>query len=87
MARVFTTKFNFNHKLYDAIITIINSDEKPSFNVRILDVELHELIPNGHLNYQGKDGFKNLAASENQLTQSLVNCVAASIEQHLVTTP
>ena len=86
MARVFTTKFNFNHKLYDAIITIINSDGKSSFNVRLLDIELHELIPNGHLNYQGKDGFKDVATSENHLAQSLVNSVAASIEQHLVTT-
>jgi hypothetical protein len=87
MARVFTTKFNFNHKIYDAIITILNTDGRPNFNIRLLDVELHELIPNGHLKYEGKDGFKDLAATENQVTQSLMSCLAASIENHLITTP
>jgi hypothetical protein len=86
MARIFTTKFNFNHKAYDAIITLISSDGKTSFNVKLLDAELHDLIPNGHLNYEGQDGFKQLGFEDNHLAQSLMNCVAKSIEQHLVST-
>ena len=87
MARIFTTKFNFNHKIYDAIITLINTEGNTSFNVRLLDAELHELIPNGHVNYEGRDGFKNLDTVDNHLAQSLMNCIAASIEHHLVSTP
>jgi hypothetical protein len=86
MARIFTTKFNFNHKIYDAIITVLNSDGKASFNVRLLDVELHELVPNGHLQYQGDDGLKNIETGDNHLVQSLMNSIAVSIEQHLILT-
>jgi hypothetical protein len=84
MARIFTTKFNFNHKEYDAIITVVDSDGKTSFNVRLLDVELHELVPDGHLNYHGRDSISNAANESGHPAQSLMNSIAASIEQHLV---
>jgi hypothetical protein len=86
MARIFTTKFNFNDKEYDAIITVIDSNGRTSFNVRLLDVELHELVPDGHLNYQGRDTISKAANESDHSVQSLMNSIAASIEQHLVLT-
>jgi hypothetical protein len=86
MARIFTTKFNFNDKEYDAIITVIDSNGRTSFNVRLLDVELHELVPDGHLNYQGRDTINKAANESDHSVQLLMNSIAASIEQHLVLT-
>ena len=86
MARIFTTKFNFNHKLYDAIITSVQNDGKSSFHIRLLDTELYDLIPNGQLDYHERYGFKNHELTNNQLALSLMNSVAASIEHHLSVT-
>jgi hypothetical protein len=86
MARIFTTRFNFNHKLYDAIITSIQSDGKKGFHIRLLDTELYDLIPNGQFDYDERDGFKNGELKDNHLAQALMNSVAASIDQHLTVT-
>lgn len=86
MARVFTTRFNFNHQMYDALVTVISTDGHLNFNIRLMDSELFELLPDGHFNYVGKDGFKEVR-SENQLTQSLVNSIAVAIESHLSVQP
>lgn len=86
MARVFTTRFNFNHQMYDALVTVISTDGHLNFNIRLMDSELFELLPDGHFNYVGKDGFKEVQ-SENQLTQSLVSSIAVAIESHLSVQP
>lgn len=83
MARIFTTKFTFNHQVYDAIVTILSNDGKLNFNIRVLDLELQELLPGGNIHYEGKEGFKNLKVN-NQLTHSLIKCIADSVEHHLV---
>ena len=72
MARVFTTRFPFNHQMYDAIVTV--------------DTELAQLLPDGHLNYSGKDGFKEIIP-DNQLAETLIKSIAVSIEQHLTILP
>jgi len=82
MARIFTTKFKYNLKEYDAIITVIDSNGKTSFNVRLLDVELLELVPDGYLNYQGRESINKSAESDHPV-QSLMNSIATSIEEHL----
>jgi hypothetical protein len=82
MARVFTTHFSFNHQTYDAIITVISNDGRLNFTIRLMDNELFELLPDGHINYTDKDGFKNIHA-DNQLTQSLIQSIAVSIDNHL----
>jgi len=86
MARIFTTRFTFNEKLYDAIVTMITSDGKLNFSIRLLDDGLHDLFPGGQIRYEGKEGFKNVQAND-QLAQSLIHCLASSIEQHLVIQP
>jgi hypothetical protein len=83
MARIFTTKFNFNEQAYDAIVTVVTTDEKPTFNIKVLDAELFDLIPGGHIRYQGEEGFKGLQV-KNELAQSLMHSIALSIEDHLV---
>lgn len=86
MARVFTTRFNFNHQTYDAIVTIISNEGHLNFNIRLMDSELYELLPEGHINYTGKNGFRNIQA-ENHLVQSLINSIASSIDRHLTFQP
>ena len=83
MARIFTTKFNFNEQVYDAIVTVITADEKLNFNIKVLDAELFDLIPGGHIRYQGEEGFKDLKV-KNEMAQSLMHSIALSIEDHLV---
>ena len=86
MARVFTTRFTFNRQVYDAIVTVISKAGGLNFNIRLMDTELFELLPDGHLNYTGKDGFKELQA-ENHLTQALIQSIAISVDQHLTIQP
>ena len=83
MSRIFTTKFNFNEQAYDAIVTVVTTDEKPTFNIKVLDAELFDLIPGGHILYQGEEGFKDLQV-KNELAQSLVHSIVHSIEDHMV---
>jgi len=86
MARVFTTRFAFNHQMYDAIVTIISRHGQLNFNIRVMDSELSQLLPGGNLNYHGKDGFKTITA-DNQLAENLIQSIAVSIEQHLTIVP
>jgi hypothetical protein len=86
MARLFTTRFNFNHQTYDAIVTVTSNDGHLNFTIRLMDDELFELLPDGHFNYIGKEGFKNIQV-DNHLTQSLIQSIAVSIEKHLKVQP
>ena len=86
MARVFTTCFTFNHQSYDAIVTVLSREGQLNFTVRLMDDELFELLPDGHLNYTSKEGFKDVQSS-NHLVQSLIECIAVSVETHLRVQP
>ena len=86
MARIFTTKFVFNHQEYDAIVTVSTVDGKMNFNVKVMDLELFDLIPGGHIRYEGREGFRDIDMG-NALSHHLVNSIAVSIDQHLVTKP
>jgi|GraSoiStandDraft_4_1057263.scaffolds.fasta_scaffold92304_4 hypothetical protein len=86
MARVFTTRFAFNHQMYDAIVTVISRQGQLNFNIKVMDTELAQLLPDGHLNYSGKDGFKEIIP-DNQLAETLIKSIAVSIEQHLTILP
>lgn len=83
MARIFTTKFSFNEQVYDAIVTVISSSGKLNFDIKVLDAELYDLIPNGQIHYAGEDGFVALN-TKNDMAQSLIQSIALSIEDHLV---
>ena len=86
MARVFTTRFSFKHQTYDAIVTVTSQNGQLNFTVRLMDDELFRLLPDGHLNYSGKDGFKDIQP-DNHLVQSLIQCIAVSVENHLTIQP
>lgn len=86
MARVFTTRFTFNHQTYDAIVTVLTREGQLNFTVRLMDDDLFELLPDGHLNYTGEDGFKTVQAG-NHLVQSLIESIAFSVETHLRVQP
>ena len=86
MARIFTTKFTFNHQVYDAIVTMITTEGKLNFTIKVLDDDLQEILPGGHVNYEGRQGFRNLQTN-NHMAEALVQCIASSIEHHLVIQP
>lgn len=87
MARVFTTSFEFNHQRYDAIVTITTQNDQLCFQVKLLDVDFHHLIPNGMVAYTGTSGFEHLEGLNNTLAQSLMRKVGEAISRHLVITP
>lgn len=82
MARIFTTQFTYNHKVYDAIVTIINNNNKLNFTVRLLDEDLFEVLPDGMVKYQGKEGFRSLSFMNHHLAQNLLQNIASAIEAH-----
>jgi hypothetical protein len=86
MARIFTTQFQFNHQTYDAIVTVISTNGKLSFNVKVLDMELFDLLPGGHVRYEGHNGFRQIDL-DNRLSQSLLQSIGSSIEEHLIEKP
>lgn len=86
MARVFTTSFEFNHQRYDAIVTITSKDSQLNFNVRLLDVDLLSLFPEGQIKYCGPDGFEQLAPAENAMAQQVVRRLGEAINRHLLQT-
>lgn len=87
MARVFTTSFEFNHQRYDAIVTVIAHDNQLSFQIKLLDVDFHHLIPDGVVAYTGTSGFEQLETLNNTLAQSLMRRISDAICRHLVLTP
>ena len=86
MARVFTTRFTFNHQNYDALVTVVSNQGQLNFAIRLMDDELLELLPDGHLNYTGNDGFRDIQ-TDNRLVQSLMQSISVSIEKHLEVRP
>ena len=87
MARVFTTSFEFNHQRYDAIVTVTTQDNQLCFQVKLLDVDFHHLIPNGVVAYTGTSGFEQLEILNNTVAQSLMRKVGDAISRHMVVTP
>jgi hypothetical protein len=83
MARIFTTQFVFNHRSYDAIVTVLSKEGKFHFSVQLIDLDLHELIPNGVVNYEGSNGYEQLETLNNTLSQSLMRALTQAIESHL----
>lgn len=82
MTRIFTTDFIFNQQPYHAIVSM-TVKEKVSFTVKVLDIDLHDLLPEGMVKYEGMDGFKNITYLDNATAQSLMQSIAAAIEEHL----
>jgi hypothetical protein len=86
MARVFTTSFEFNHQRYQAIVTIISKGDQLNFNVRLLDPDLHDIVPEGVINYSGIDGFEKLENVRNNFARNLINKVGEAVNNHLLKT-
>ena len=86
MARIFTTSFEFNHRRYDAIVTIITHNQQLNFTVKLLDADLHHLFPQGEIAYSGTDGFEALETINNTVAQSLMRKLGAAISEHLIIT-
>ena len=86
MARIFTTRFLFNHQHYDAIVTVSNKNGEMVFTIRVIDQDLEKLLPEGGVAYTGKNGFTQMANLDNTVLQSILRSVARSIDTHLETT-
>jgi len=83
MARIFTTKFTFNHQSYDAIVTIVPNEGKVNFSVKVMDLDLQDILPNGTVVYEGKDGYEKIEDLNNTLSQALMRSISQAIETHL----
>jgi hypothetical protein len=83
MARIFTTSFEFNQKIYDAIVTVVSKDGRVSFSIKIMDMELQKILPQGSVEYTGVNGFEHLQTMDNILAQSLMRSISRAIDSHL----
>jgi len=82
MVKVFTTQFHFNQQYYDAIITVLGKNEKTLFQVKVLDMDIHHLLPGGEATYVDKEWLKDQYDHNNALTQSLLQSIAKVIDSH-----
>jgi hypothetical protein len=83
MARIFTTSFEFNQKIYDAIVTVVSREGRESFTIKIMDLELQKILPEGEVEFKGPNGFENIKAMDNTLAQSLMRSISRAIHAHL----
>lgn len=83
MARIFTTQFHYNAESYEAIVTIIPKGDTTTFHVKVLDLDLHVLLPGGEVSYEGKEGFKENNKVDNRFALALMSSISTAIDQHL----
>ena len=83
MARIFTTQFQYNAQSYEAVVTIISKGDTTTFHVKVLDLDLHVLLPDGKMTYLGKEDFKANNKVDNHFTLALMNSISVAIEHHL----
>jgi hypothetical protein len=83
MARIFTTSFEFNHQHYDAIVTVCSRNGKANFTIKVMDIDLQQLLPEGLIEYEGVRGFEKVDKLDNSLSQSLMRSISRAIESHL----
>lgn len=83
MVRIFTTSFNYNHQLYDAIVTVKSKDDKMQFTIKVMDADLHAFLPEGLVQYVGQDGYKNISYLKNPYAQSVLQSIAEAISHHV----
>ena len=85
MARIFTTSFEFNDQMHDAIVTVILQDGQLNFHVRLLNSDMQYLLPEGDIVYKGQNGFEQLATIDNTTTRSFLRSMGMAIGKHLST--
>lgn len=83
MVRIFTTQFQYNHQVYDAIITVIPKDGATTFTIKVLDFNLHALLPGGEMSFENKDRFEIKDLPSNQFTYALLKSISTAIEAHI----
>lgn len=76
MSRIFTTFFIYHKKEYTAVITQV----KDSVSIYIPDESLHDIIPNGKINFDCKVGFEIDGARGKALT-NLIMAVFTAIDR------
>lgn len=87
MVRVFTTSFNYNHRAYEALVTVALAHDQLRYCVRLLDSELHILIPDGEIRYTGRKGYNDLGWIENEHARKLIRELGQAIEKHTGSSP
>lgn len=76
MSRVFTTFFIYHRKEYTAVITQV----RDSVSIYLPDESLHDIIPDGKINFDCKTGFELDGARGRALT-NLIMAVFSAIDQ------
>ena len=84
MARVFTTSLEFNHRLYDAIVTVLDADKDLTFQVRLLDKDLHTVFPDGQVRLGSEALQPGTEPSGDQVSKGILKKIGEAIEKHLV---
>jgi hypothetical protein len=85
MNKIFTINFYFQEQEFQALVTVLSTDEELFYNVRVYDRALERLLPKNRMRYMGSDGYKDLSII-NPLTEQLVSAIAEAIEEHLAQT-
>jgi hypothetical protein len=80
MVRVFTSSFEFNCKSYEALVFIANVKGQFRYHIRLMDPDLHSLIPNGEIRYTGKNGYEDLGWIVDQDSKKLMYKISHAIE-------
>jgi hypothetical protein len=87
MARVFTITFEFNGQNFQAIVATRTVDGRNEFSIQLDDSELNMVIPERRFEYSKEEGCKQPHLLNNNLSFSLISCIADSIDAHLQNTP
>lgn len=86
MGRIFTVDFNYDKKIYPALVKISAGQQFFAVTYHIPDTSLHHLLPGGKVTYNNVEGFTTVQRN-NVVALELIECITNAVEQHLQLLP
>lgn len=83
MAKVFNIEFRYRGNLYTAMVSMRPSGSDHAVYVHIDDKSLHQLVPDGELNFRLTNGLRKAAEPAGKTNKELLVAVREAIITHL----
>lgn len=83
MPEVFSVSFQFQHKIYKAMVSLRQEGYDLCCTVHYPDKELHAILPGSQLVFNMAEGLKQPARLGTELSQQLIDCTTKAIADYL----
>lgn len=83
MIRLFSVDFNFKDETYTALVNSYMKDNEISFDIKLYDAALYNILPEGKLSYKGRNGYETLDCFNYPFCRELILAIAGAIDSRL----